>query len=260
MSARPASRWAPLLAAALLASGCRTPLPAVAPLPSDDPRPAALLEALLRKSSEVRAVRGTARVSIEGRRGGSFAKQVVLIERPARLRVEVIGLLNQRVAVLATDGEQYQLYRAENGAVESGAVRPSVLLEVAGLPLPPGEAVSLLLGGPRPDPDGWRPGPAAALADGGMRVELAGPAREVRRSFEFDAESNLRRYQIHAPDGELLLEVRYEDLRRVSERAFPHSVGLDFPAIGTKAHVSWRSVELNPELPASLFRLELPST
>lgn len=259
MSPRVAARLVPLLAA-LLAFGCRTPLPAVAPLSPDDPRPGALLEALVEQASRVRAVRGTARVSIEGQRGSAFAKQIVLMQRPAKLRVEVMGLLNQRVAVLATDGDRYQLYRAESG-LESGDVRPSVLFEVAGLPLPPREAVALILGGPRPGPDGWHPGPAAILAEGGIRVQLAGDAEQARRSFEFDAEGNLRRYQVQAPGtGDLLLDVRYEDVRTVVDTDFAHSIGLDFPTLGTSAQVSFREIELNPELPAALFRLELPAS
>ena len=54
MSARLA---APLLVA-LLALGCRTPLPAVRPLAPDDPRPGALIEALLRQANLVHSVRG----------------------------------------------------------------------------------------------------------------------------------------------------------------------------------------------------------
>jgi len=259
VSRRRAARLKPLLLA-FLAFACRTPLPPGGPLAPDDPRPAALLEALLQQSSLVQSVRGTARVSIEGQRGSGFAKQIVLMQRPAKLRLEVMGLLNQRLAVLATDGDRYQLYRAETG-FESGEVGPSVLFEVSGLPLPPREAVALVLGGPRPGPDGWQADGAATLAEGGIRVQLAGSAEDARRSFDFDAAGNLRRYQVYAPGaGDLLLDVHYEDVRTVANTTFAYSIGLDFPTLGTKAQVSFGEVELNPELPAALFQLDLPAS
>ena len=245
-----------LILGALLLLGCRTPVPSLGALGPEDPRPAALLESLSAREIDLLGVRGTARVSLEGQRGSGFAKQLVLLERPASLRVEVLGLLNQRVAVLATDGETYDLYRAQNGAFESGAVRPSVLLEVAGLPLIPEEAVALLLGGPRTGADGWRVGGAALLPDGGVRIHLDEPAESVRRSFEFDGEGELRHYQVHAPGGELLLDVRYADRRAIAERSFAHRVDLDFPAMGARAQVEFKEIELNPELPEELFRLD----
>ena len=66
---------------------------------------------------------------------------------------------------------------------------------------------------------------------------------------------------MHAPGaGDLLLDVRYEDVRPVADTAFAHSIDLDFPTLGTKAQVSFREVELNPELPAALFQLDLPAS
>jgi hypothetical protein len=124
-----------LVAALLLQMGCRTLPPGAVRLALDDPRPQALLAGWNARAGELRSLRGSARVSLDGVRGASFARQLLAVERPARLRVEVIGLLNQRIAVLATDGEHYDLYRSENGAVESGEIRPGVLWEVAGVPL-----------------------------------------------------------------------------------------------------------------------------
>ena len=236
-----------------LAAGCRSPVPpALTPLGVDDPRPAALLAALDRHAAAVRGVRGTARVAIEGQRGASFARQLVLLERPDRMRVEVLGLLNQRVAVLATDGTAYQLYRAETGAVERGAVHPQVLSEVAGLPLTPGEAVAVLLGGPDPPTGALR---AGALADGGVQLELTDAGSGLRRSLDFDPAGNLRRYRVSPPDGAVLVDVAYRDFASVGGTDFAHTIALDFPASDTRAEVTFRNVEINPPLPTGLFTL-----
>ena len=94
-----------LAAALLLQIGCRTLPSQVVRLAVDDPRPHALLADWTARAGELRSLRGSARVSLDGARGASFARQLLALERPARLRVEVLGLLNQRIAVLATEGD-----------------------------------------------------------------------------------------------------------------------------------------------------------
>jgi hypothetical protein len=169
-------RAAPALAAALLLQmGCLTLPSPLVPLAVGDPRPHALLAGWNARAGELRSLRGSARVSLDGAEGASSSRQLLALERPARLRVEVLGLLNQRIAVLATDGERYDLYRSESGAVESGEIRPSVLWEVAGVPLTPEEAVAVLLGAPRLEPSGGEIAGAVERSDAAVRFEIRGP-------------------------------------------------------------------------------------
>jgi len=95
-----------LFAALLAATACRTPAPIAVPLPPDDPRPAALLDAWARAAGERHGLRARARLAVDGADGALHlrGKQILVLERPAYLRVEILGLLNQTVAVLVTDG------------------------------------------------------------------------------------------------------------------------------------------------------------
>lgn len=250
---RRAARAAALCCLAVLA--CRTPLPPEAALlPGDDPRPARLLAELAEHAHGLAAVRGTARVAVDGQRGASFARQLLLVARPARLRVEVLGVLNQRVAVLATDGERYDLYRSEDGSLESGPVYPAVLVEVAGVPLAPEQAVALLLGAP---PEIGAPARRAlALGEGAIRVELAPGADGLGHSLDFAPDGSLRRYAVQA-GAEQVLEVLWDDYRDLPGGRFAHRIAVEFPGAAARAEVSFREVELNPSLPDELFRLEL---
>jgi hypothetical protein len=170
--------------------------------------------------------------------------------------VEVLGLLGQRIAVLATDGGRYDLYRSENGAVESGEVHPAVLWEVTGVPLTPEQAVRLLLGAPQMESPGGEISGAALGSDAEVRFEIRG-AEPYWPALEFDAEGLLSGYQIAGPEG-ALLQVRYHDYREVAGTRFAHRVEIDFPASEVHAEVRFRGVELNPVFSESVFRLELP--
>lgn len=241
---------------ALLVAGCRTPAPIGLPLSADDPRPEALIERLAASADSLQTLRGRTRVSIDGKAGGAFARQLLVLERPARLRLEILGMLGQRVAVLATDGVRYDLFRAENPGVETGEVHEGILWEVAGLPLTPEEAVELALGTPLGDSP--RVGRASEMPGaGGIRIDLEDPSGEARMTLEFSAEGQLARYVRRAPAGTPVFDARYGDYREVGGRSFAHRIEVEFPAAETRAEIRFLSVELNAELPESLFRLHL---
>lgn len=246
------------LAALLAGAGCstlgRAPA-ALPPLAPGDPRPAEWLNGLRVLAAERHSLRAAARVSIEGVRRAGFARQLLLVERPARLRLEVVGMLGQRVAVLATDGVAYDLYRAEQPKIETGEVHPGILWEVGGLPLTPEEAVQLALGTPLPAGEAPSVASSAALPDGGVRVELGQAAGGLRRTLDFDAGGDLRRYAAWDPAGTLLTEARYADYRDVAGGRFAHEIDVELPAAESRAEIHFQSVELNPALPAELFRL-----
>jgi len=243
-----------LLALTVLVAGCRS-LPVATPLPEGDARPDACLAALVAAGAARESLRGVARVALSGPAGESRSKQILVVARPARLRVEVQGLLGQLVAVLVSDGARFALFRAGDGTVEEGEIRPALLYEVAGLPLRPEEAVDALLGVPALR-EPTRRGPAAALSNGFVRVDLLDAAGGPTRRLECDAEAQLRRLEVRAPDGSLAWQASYDDHRPVGGTSFPHEIELDFPADEARAKVTFQWLELNPELPPDIFALD----
>jgi hypothetical protein len=241
-------------AAALLAGlalfACRTAPLEKAPLASGDPRPAARVAALRALGEARHALRATGRVGFEGPEGSGFSDQLLLVERPANLRIEVIGLLQQRVLVLATDGARYQLYRAESPGLESGEVHPGVLDEVVGLPLTPDAAARLLLATPlAPDAE-----PEATHGDASGALSLAWPDQ----TLDFDAAGRLVALAFH-PGGRDVLAARWGDWRDTASGAFPYRLELELHERGARWTVEYREVELEPALAPELFRLA-PST
>jgi hypothetical protein len=239
----------------LLATACATPRP-VRPLPVGDARPESLLGALERDSAARRALRGVARLSLEGPTGSGRAKQVLVVERPAHLRVEILGFLNQTVAVLTTDGTTYRLFRSEDHSLTEGPVHPGLLWEVAGIALTPEQAVRVLLGVPVPPP-GARIEGGALLPEGGVRVQLSLPDSTSRLEIEFDADGHLSRWNVVDPDGQSLWEARFADYRPVEGGVFAHDIEVRDRLNGTEAHVSFGEIELNPTLDPDVFTLRL---
>ncbi|HYB13444.1 MAG TPA: hypothetical protein VEG67_08225 [Myxococcota bacterium] len=260
MNAR-ARRLAPGLMAMLCCGfwvGCRAVLPPV-PLPPDDPRPQALLSALAAEAEGRHSLRGSVKLSLDGPAGSFRASQVLLVEKPAHLRVEVQGFLSQTVAVLVTDGERFQLYRAGERSVEDGRVYPGLLWQVAQVDLTPEEAVEVLLGAPRVPP-GLVPTQALRLHDGGIRVALGDPLGPSQRVLEWGPDAHLRRFETRTPGDSILWQAEFRDWQRKGDAWFAHAVALHFPVSKTEVELNFREVELNPELPSDAFVLPEPSS
>jgi hypothetical protein len=93
---------------------------------------------------------------------------------------------------------------------------------------------------------------AFAVEAGGVQVELGSDAG-TRRALRFDAEGNLRAWL--ARDGEhAAWTARYDDYADVAGQALAHRVSIETDS--ARAVLQLGDVELNPPLPADIFRLD----
>lgn len=258
MTPRAAALAVAVLAAA--AAACRTPGPIPVRPEIASPRPRAVLDELARDVEARRGVRGVAKVEVEGPEGSGSSKQVVIAERPDRLRLEFLGFLNQTVALFATDGERFQLLDTRERRFQRGPVYPGLLWEAVQVDLTPEEAVAVLLGDP-----GRMAGLEVASADRlpgpALRIDLEDESGTLRRRLEFDAAARLRRAEVAGPRGGVDYEVRFDDYREAGGEAgppFAHRIALRFPATGVQLDLSFGDVELNPQVPPELFHVVPP--
>ena len=174
-----------------------------------------------------------------------------LLERPDRLRVEILGFLGQTELVLTTADGRFELLVPGEQRYESGMLYHGLLWDVARIDLEPREVVELVLGAPLPD---RRLALARALAtpDGGVRLELAGGSGGESEAFVFDAEGRLRGLE-RATRGRTPWSARFDDYASVAGTPLAHAI--EFERGGAEVQVSLRDLELNPVLPDSIFRL-----
>jgi outer membrane lipoprotein-sorting protein len=182
----------------------------------------------------------------------------VLLEKPSSLRVEILGFLNQSQAVLVTDGDRFEVYRAHDHSYESGQVDDGLLWNEAGISLSPEEAVSVLLGAPTFESD-FSPAGAVRDGDGRIRIDLNDANGVLRQRVTFDPAGPLHGFELLDTRGATLWSAQFREYRDVGGISFAHAISLDVAAGMTHAEISFRHVELNPALPAELFRLRLPA-
>jgi hypothetical protein len=247
------ARWLAVLL--LLGTACRTVVP-VTPLAAGDPRPAAALASWGEISRQRLSLRGRAQLAVDGADRGR-AKLVVVLERPAQLRVEVLGFLNQTAAVIATDGTHFEVFRSADRSYESGAVEPDLLWREARIGLTPRETVELLLGVPLLE-GGIAARGGVETGEGWIRFDLVDAEGRRHRSASFDAALRLRALEAFASGDEPIWSATYDGYETVGGAPFAHRVVLEVAAGGTRVEISLRDVELNPELSADIFQLRIP--
>jgi hypothetical protein len=214
------------------------------PVAGEDELLRARVESLASEASARRGLRAVGKLRVAGRNGSGSVREVVLAERPARLRLESLNLLGQASSLLVTDGERFAFFDGKR--LDHGAVTPRVLSERLGLELAPEEAVRALL--VEPAPEAWRP----------SEIVGRGAEREVRlatQSLRFGAAGELAAMRAFDPAGRVRWQAEYGDWSEVPGGRYPFRVVLSCPGTELRAELELSQVELNPELDPSLFRV-----
>jgi outer membrane biogenesis lipoprotein LolB len=214
----------------------------VVPVVGEDERIETYLAAARSGASERRALRAVGKLSLESPQGSGTVREVILVERPRRLRLEALNLLGQTEVLLVADGERFAFFNG--GRLSAGPLSEDVLRDLLGLDLDPDEAVGVLLGAPRLEAGP----PHGVLGQGEDRI-----ARLDSQVVRFGPEGELRGVAVLDPTGVLRWHVEYARWQRAGGGSYPFSVILSFPLTQTRAEFKVREAELNPELDTSLF-------
>jgi hypothetical protein len=244
------------VALALFGVGCRSLAPAPEPLDAKDARWHAAVLAWNERARERVALRGTATLAVDSAESGLHlrSRQRFALERPNRLRVEVLGFLDQSLALLCIDGAHYELFRAEGRQVERGALHDRLLRDQAQLDLRAADAIELLLGAPLLDPT-LAVARAWSLPARGLRVALVDDRGALREEAEFDAEGELTQLRVFSERGELERSVRFGDRRAIGRARLAHQLAIEWAAPASRAELVLRDLDPEPELADDAFRL-----
>jgi hypothetical protein len=208
--------------------------------------------------ARVVSVAGRARLGVDGSGGSGGVEQVLVAERPDRLRVETHDFFGNVVAVLAVMDGRLALYDARERTFLRGAATPANLARLVPVPLPP-EALVTLLCGSAPLLDGAplsaEPGDGRVLltlrrGDLVQRLEV-GPGAALLAS-------RLRRVTAggEVPSG---LDAEFSDHRLRAGQQVPTDLTARAAEAGVALSLHWRELEVNRSVEPSLFQLSPPA-
>ncbi len=232
-SGRPRRRLpvALLAGAALLLGAC--PPPGCPNRPLGDAAQALRLHRSLRRTVE--ALRGEVRVDQRGPEGRIRGTVLMLLERPDRVRFDVLTQLGP-AATLTSDGTDFQLLDVREGRYFEGPACPANLGRLLGVALEGEELARFLVGDtPRlPDPD-----PVMSCTEEGYRVLLEHedqrqeivlrPRAEDRDAPPAEQHLRLVRSELRRADGSVDWRASMDDYRLVADPRDPEGRGVALP-------------------------------
>lgn len=238
------SAWRGAIGVVLLLAGC--PSLGVAPRPlrpvlGEEVRIAGFIRAAQERGLARRGLRAYGRIRVESPEGKGRWREVVLVERPDRLRLETLNFLGQTQTLLVSDGDEYSFY--DGRALESGAADDEILRDRLGFDISARDAIAVLLAAPPLAGES----PQQIFADGGERVVEF----EMQR-VRFAPDGRLLGVERLDPRGETIWSAEFADFRDDAS-AFPMELALAFPRTGFRVALELEDVELNPDLDRALF-------
>jgi len=244
-----------LVGAAVGGGGCRArrllPPPVVAPLVL--PSAEELLARLDRERKRLSGLRTLADTEITGSEGEVRASEVLLVEPPMRLRIEVLSMFG--VAwILATDGEVLDVYSREDDTIYRGRPTPELIADYLPVPLALHELTELLLGRPPPRDVVEHGGVAWEPETGFVRLTLRLQGGGTETIWFDGATGLLMRCEDRGLDGELRFDLRIKAYRDVSGELLSSDLTIAGPG-AVHVRLAYARSQLNPVLSDDLFRL-----
>jgi outer membrane lipoprotein-sorting protein len=259
VGAGPAQRCAAaivaLLAGLLPLAGCAArpgSRPGGAPLGAL-PTAQQLFDALAQRRAAVHGVRAFAKLSYTSPDESHKAKQLVIAERPDRLRFEILSPFGT-VFVLTTADGTLAAWARDESTVYRGTASAENLQRYTQVDLPVATAVDLLLGTPplRVDTD------SVVSADDGS-IELWQQSGSVVRVAWFTPALQPLRYEQRDSSGRVLLRATFDQFADGDGSQVPTVLGIELPAEQRRVDIALSEPEINPALPATVFALETPA-
>lgn len=243
-------------------AGCRPGMlyPSLPPIEHGEPVSDTifLITALEKRLDEFEDLRALVRVSL-GRGGEKVRlKEVLLLHREPRIRIEALGLLGQPFLFLTSDGTHLAVYAANERRYYRGTLTPESFERLLGLSLQLPQLAAILSGN-LPYPIGGS-SPTVWYHEGaGVYAVSAVPTGGRHRQVAWiDAETLVPTRCVLMDGTTVVLDVMYGDHTAIDGYLFPRHLMIGEPAADTVVVATYEHVSLNSGLVAADFDLPVP--
>ena len=244
----------------LVVAGCKSAPACPLQMRSDA---AKVLDDHRRQQAGWQSIKAEARVTQWGRRGRIRGTVLMFLERPSRVRFDVMTQLGP-AAVLTSDGERFQLSDLREGTFLEGPTCPANIARLVGISLDADDVLRILTG---ETPMIEATERSIECRNGLYVVTLVAADRttqeitlSVDRADLDEAPERqrltLRRSSERGPDGKMRWEATYDDYIDVEGWSFPTSVRFVDQVNDADTSVRVKSISLNPDVPDEAFRQE----
>jgi outer membrane biogenesis lipoprotein LolB len=245
-----------VLATVVMLAGCtpRSPAPS-APAGAATGLPTAqqIFAALAHRREAIRSLRALARLSYASPEESRKAKQLVVAERPDRLRFEILSPFGTVFVLTAADGSLAAWVRSES-TVYRGTASPENLQRYVQVDLPVTTAVDILLATPPLHSD-----VESVVSNDGAAIELWQDGGDTVQVAWLTPTLEPLRYEQRADDGQVLLRATFGEYATIDGQRVPTQLGIELPPSQRRIEIALSETEVNPPLADAVFALETPA-
>ena len=202
-------------------------------------------------------VKAIAKIKVESPDETFSVKELIIAQKPNRLRLETLSPLGQPGFYAATDGKELFLFAPSENTYYHGSSTPRNLSLIIPLHLAVEDMVSVILGRvPLIDYNDDHLG--CTVNEDGYVMRLEGGDEITTQVLTFSGEDlRVVASEIYDREG-LTLSITYRDYEMVGGVSFPGEITVFLPADRTTVRINYKKVEFLPEIDSSLFRLRAP--
>jgi len=202
-------------------------------------------------------LKAIAKIKVESPDGNFSVKELIVAQKPNRLRLETLSPLGQPGFYAATDGQELFLFDPSENIYYHGSSTPRNLGLIIPLHLALEDMVPVILGSIpliHHDADATR----CTANENGYVMRLEGRDDGTAQVLTLSRnELRVAASENYVNDG-LTWSVNYADYEITGSMAFPRTVTVFLPSEKTTVRISYKKVEFLPEIDPSLFRLSAP--
>lgn len=182
------------------------------------------------------------------------SQQFLLLERPNRLRADVLTGFGQLILQMASDGRDMAVFLNTTvpGRYYYGSASYENITRFVQIPLKTSDLLALLLYDP---PLIAYTQKDVSLVDGQAKLVLS--ASSSRQELFFNAQLALVGCNYFVED-ELVLSVTYKKI--AEEGMFPRKVEIEIPDEGTRVVLNYSKLKLNAQIAPAQFKLDQPKS
>jgi len=182
------------------------------------------------------------------------ARENLIVQRPASMRVEVMSAAGVAL-VVAADGGQLAVFDLGKNTLMRGAASAATLERYARIPMTSDAATRLLLG-LSPDTAMLAMPPNSMTVNGDGKILTYHQPGGVVDELGFNGDERLEMVRETFADGRIGYEVHYSDYRDAGGGImFPAQVDAKFPRTGATVKFHFENPSINQDVPDSTFVL-----
>jgi len=204
------------------------------------------------------ALKGIAKVKVRSSGRTFSVKELVSVQSPYYLRLETLNPLGHPVFYAVTNGKEAFIFDPSEKKFYSGSASPETLSLFIPLSLGIEELVPIVLGRmPLIDYDAGQVN--CKEVDGFYSLQLsAKDGSQLQRIKISTGNFTIVESGTYAQGGELITSVQFDDYEMVGDVLFPKRISVSIPHDETRAIISYKQLEILPEISPDEFRLTAP--